>query len=950
MSVLSALQGTIKSIWTLGKKGVQLSINASVLTGDKSLTMVDQDINIGEFLQPLSTGFEGTPPVLTINGGDNTKFDLSAGTIVHVDSSTNPPTVTETVVSAQVAVTPTFLASETASFISIDSAGAIVQRSSRATPQQRRETAEVGLVSHVDNATIDAVVNTPTQNIDVASQAHDIIRALGFFSTSGNQIAGIPASLTISKSAGTGFALNENANVNQKDPHNISLPALSPITLVQILQDATVVATSSTIDPTTYDNGGVATTVPANNNATISYVYAFPNNTIVYLFGQEVFATFADAKDTAGSETVVLPTDIAEGALLLARIILKKSATDITDPTEAFILPAAAIASGGSSLTALQQAYDISVEPEILTDSSRGAVSIQRGSALDTDDVFETKNGAGVQKFRVTGEGDVLAHVIDILHSATFSDDHALEIDANAAGFGDVKAIDIVYITGAIAAGQDEAIQLINIDESAATGGDVVGLEVLATEGLAKIFGMLCGVNVAPIEQLSGAFENMDSALSNAVNVLTEFTTAGNDVQIFAADNDTVTIGNATKFEEIEFLLAVVASGAGIAPTFEYSTGVGTWATFTPVDGTNGMKNSGVIQWLDGDIPSWAVGTGSEYLIRITRTRNTLATPPTESKVQIAAAVEYCWDKDGNIEARSLKATTPSGSTAEVELAGPTNNYKLLYDEASGLFHISYNGTNIFTVTTNGQIKITGGSPGNGKKLVSDAAGLATWEDVDIKSLDDYTATGNNDKTIPAGATRIEIEVVGAGGGGGGGGVSTTDTGGGGGAGGYCKVILNKADWGADTSVRVANGTGGTGGTGTGAGGDGTNTVVTLQPSGTVVCTANGGLGGDQGDNYGEGGLGGAASIGGAFKGFAIPGENGHHGHDAGTAIDNKPAPNGATSKLGQGGHGAHDGAGGDPAAVATNGLYGGGGGGGSIEMSSNGGDGGDGRGIVTIE
>lgn len=273
----------------------------------------------------------------------------------------------------------------------------------------------------------------------------------------------------------------------------------------------------------------------------------------------------------------------------------------------------------------------------------------------------------------------------DIIHTALAADDHAFEIDVNAAGFGDVKAIDIVYITGAINLGQDEAIILANIDESAALGGDVSGLQVLATEGLANIFGLFAGINVNPIEQLSGSFGDMDSALVNATDRLTEFTTAGNDVQMFVADNDTVTIGNATKFVEIEFLLAIVASGGGIAPVFEFSTGVGTWDVFTPVDGTNGMRNNGVIAWLEGDIPTWAVGTGGEFLIRITRTRNTLATPPTESKVQIAGATEYSWNKDGDLDVRDISARdiAVTGLVDGVDIAAHVADGTIHFTEAS---------------------------------------------------------------------------------------------------------------------------------------------------------------------------------------------------------------------------------------------------------------------------
>lgn len=243
----------------------------------------------------------------------------------------------------------------------------------------------------------------------------------------------------------------------------------------------------------------------------------------------------------------------------------------------------------------------------------------------------------------------------DILHTAGASDEHALEIDVFAAGNGDVKAVDIVYDGGALAAGTDEAAILVNINESDSVNGEIAGLEVLATaEGGATINGYIAGINVNPLKHLSGTFGNVNSALVNAVDRTTEFNTSGSNVTLFVADNDTVTIGGgATKFEEIEVILATVAS-QNVNPTFEYSTGVGTWATFSPVDGTNGFRNTGVIAWLDADIPSWAVGTGSEYLIRITRTRNNLTTSPVEDLVQIGAATLYEWDKNADLTINSV--------------------------------------------------------------------------------------------------------------------------------------------------------------------------------------------------------------------------------------------------------------------------------------------------------
>ncbi len=249
-------------------------------------------------------------------------------------------------------------------------------------------------------------------------------------------------------------------------------------------------------------------------------------------------------------------------------------------------------------------------------------------------------------------------------HTAAENDDHAAEIVCDASGFSDVKALDVDYITGAQSAGEDESIILVNVDDTLATGGVVTALEMLGTEGGAKLVGLHAGALVHPIEQLSGVFSNADSVLDNAVDVTIALSSGGaGNVSVFENDDETITVGEATKFEEIEFLLGTPSSGGGIAPTFEYSTGVGTWASFGPVDGTNGLRNTGVVAWMDSDISSWAVGTGSEYLIRITRTRNVLTTTPIVDKIQIAVGVEFSWNKDGDIVCNSLVSDIISNVT-----------------------------------------------------------------------------------------------------------------------------------------------------------------------------------------------------------------------------------------------------------------------------------------------
>ena len=53
----------------------------------------------------------------------------------------------------------------------------------------------------------------------------------------------------------------------------------------------------------------------------------------------------------------------------------------------------------------IQNTYDNSTSPEILTDSTRGALTVRRGSAADTDNIYEGQNNAGTTTFSVNGNG-----------------------------------------------------------------------------------------------------------------------------------------------------------------------------------------------------------------------------------------------------------------------------------------------------------------------------------------------------------------------------------------------------------------------------------------------------------------------------------------------------------------------------------------------------------------
>ncbi len=292
-----------------------------------------------------------------------------------------------------------------------------------------------------------------------------------------------------------------------------------------------------------------------------------------------------------------------------------------------------------------------------------GSVIFSNGTILTEDNANffwdDTLNNLGLGTTSPIHTLEVQGHV-GIVVTSTENDAHGLEIVANAAGFADFKAIDIDYITGALAAGEEDAVILINIDESLAAGGEIFGLEVLSTtEGTDVVGALKSGIGVAPVHSESGSFGDVFNSLNKAVDVTAALKNGGaGNISGFVADNDTMTFSNAAKWDEFEIILGTGASGGGIAPVYAFSTGGAGFTNFVPVDGTNGFKNTGIVDWNSGDLSGWATNASGRFEIRITRTRNTLSTTPILDEVQSGAATEFVWDASGDVNINSLVLVT----------------------------------------------------------------------------------------------------------------------------------------------------------------------------------------------------------------------------------------------------------------------------------------------------
>lgn len=252
------------------------------------------------------------------------------------------------------------------------------------------------------------------------------------------------------------------------------------------------------------------------------------------------------------------------------------------------------------------------------------------------------------------------------------------QIDTN--GFGDTKAIEVNYTLTAFSTDLFATALNFNVDPANSTGGhlDVVRVNSINDENLI-VDGLHVGANINPIRQDSGGFIGVTTAYTtNSIftvftDVTNDFNSTLSDTSMFDNDDDYVVIGGAKQFPEISFVFDTVASGAGVKPIFEYSTGGIGWAAFSPIDSTNGFRQNGNISWGD-EISGWSTdtvnGVSGLFWIRIRRTQNTLTTSPIEDLVQVSTSTQYLWDKYGNLKVNNVFADTFSGNTTDAVYYG----------------------------------------------------------------------------------------------------------------------------------------------------------------------------------------------------------------------------------------------------------------------------------------
>jgi len=344
----------------------------------------------------------------------NTSFGIASGHYHIVDSG---GTITEVAYTGSTGnVLPTLAISQTW-FIYLDINMNVIVETTTPTGDRYRELNPIGELV-VLNGFISFQLDRKVVGMNLASQMKDLNEALGGINK-GDAIYSPATNLTLAKTGGDYFIYGSNLQNNINVPSVFIVPPTDTNaggTMILSKQDNIVNPSATVLDVANYDNGGTITPIGGGTNTSGNwFIYGFEAGEMVAVYPQTTYSSLIGASNNVVADlgNLVL-NDLFKSGILLGVISVRRTAINLQDTSDATFTYATKFGDlggiGGASSggnTTLQNAYDSSTSPEIITDSTRGALTIQQNSGADTDNIFEGKNNAGTNTFEVAGNGAI---------------------------------------------------------------------------------------------------------------------------------------------------------------------------------------------------------------------------------------------------------------------------------------------------------------------------------------------------------------------------------------------------------------------------------------------------------------------------------------------------------------------------------------------------------------
>ena len=373
----------------------------------------------------LISGDDGDDGLVSINGGDITKFDMTA-----VSYFIQGVRYT---LAAQIAVDPSFEVGENTSFVGLDSGGFTFSATLWTFAQ---------LKTIVPVARLNAAAGQTGSGSDISLVRDDRFfidqegwhrrnyfeHAFGALYHTGGIISKSATALQISQAAGTLFDAQGKeqtlANQNNIDALRVYHIGGAPVA---------VPASPLIVDVTNYDNGTDLAPIPSNKwvcHTLLKSPKGSPQEGgFFFIYANQVFNNQTEAEGCS-VDFSIFTDQHTSGLISVARIIAQQGGLVITEVLDE--RPFAVGGSGGATTTATpteQQVYEASTQPQRILNTAQGGEQIRDASTPIAADLWSVLNFAGSSKyFRIT--------------AATISAIVPTHADDAAAGIGGLSAND----------------------------------------------------------------------------------------------------------------------------------------------------------------------------------------------------------------------------------------------------------------------------------------------------------------------------------------------------------------------------------------------------------------------------------------------------------------------------------------------------------------------------
>jgi hypothetical protein len=321
--------------WTKGSDGLneRMVVDETGILADGAYPVLDQRTDYNQTTGWLYGG------EVTVNGGDNTLIDITAGKIRIVDYATDTtsriPVFTDIEWTAQTALDPgVFGRSIWVGVEDNGSGGANFVFNVGLTPAIMRDTGILcRLLSNTGDGQISSVLDFERPAWGLTNAFQDFVLQFGSYTIEGNKFTPNNSNLLLDRGKDTTNKTWRYHTSDTKGAENVHTEAeATGITAYNYhLQGNDVTTLETDIDPDNWDNAGTKTSV-SSDFWTVQEVWYFPTSGTTHaLYGQVEYDSIASAIIGLDIEDKVRNTEILDGAIFRTYIIIQEGTTDLDE-------------------------------------------------------------------------------------------------------------------------------------------------------------------------------------------------------------------------------------------------------------------------------------------------------------------------------------------------------------------------------------------------------------------------------------------------------------------------------------------------------------------------------------------------------------------------------------------------------------------------------------------